>query len=83
MDPFRGYEWALRFGLPDAVVVLDAFHAVRLAQTAIDDVRRRVRQDTTGHRGRKKDPLYTGSAGSCCAAQSTSPNPPTPGSWRA
>ena len=39
-------------------MVLDAFHAVRLAQAAIDDVRRRVQQDTTGHRGRKKDPLY-------------------------
>jgi transposase len=38
--------------------VLDAFHAVRLAQQAIDDVRRRVQQDTRGHRGRTGDPLY-------------------------
>jgi len=38
--------------------VLDAFHAVRLAQQAIDDIRRRVQQDTLGHRGRKGDPLY-------------------------
>lgn len=58
LDPFRGYERALRAGLPDATVVLDAFHAVRLAQGAVDDVRRRVQQDTLGHRGRKGDPLY-------------------------
>jgi hypothetical protein len=55
-DPFRGYQRALHAGLPDTVVVVDAFHAVRLAQGAIDDVRRRVQQDTTGHRGRKNDP---------------------------
>ena len=58
LDPFRGYERALRTALPGATVVLDAFHAVRLAQQAIDDVRRRVQQDTRGHRGRTGDPLY-------------------------
>ena len=34
LDPFRGYERALRAGLPAATVVLDGFHAVRLAQAA-------------------------------------------------
>jgi len=58
LDPFRGYDTALRTGLPQATVVLDAFHAVKLAQTAVDDVRRRVQQEQTGHRGRKTDPLY-------------------------
>ena len=58
LDPFRGYDTALRAGVPDATVVLDPFHAVRLAQAAVDDVRRRVQQQTTGHRGRKGDPLY-------------------------
>jgi transposase len=58
LDPFRGYQRALRTALPGATVVLDAFHAVRLAQQAIDDVRRRVQQDTLGHRGRTGDPLY-------------------------
>jgi len=58
LDPFRGYERALRTALPGATVVLDAFHAVRLAQQAIDDVRRRVQHDTLGHRGRTGDPLY-------------------------
>jgi transposase len=58
LDPFRGYERALHAGLHGATVVLDAFHAIRLAQDAIDQVRRRVQQDTHGHRGRKGDPLY-------------------------
>jgi len=58
LDPFRGYERALRGGLPAATVVLDAFHAVRLAQGAVDDVRRRVQQETLGHRGHQGDPLY-------------------------
>lgn len=58
LDPFRGYDTALRGGLPNATVVLDAFHAVKLAQNAIDDARRRVQQQTLGHRGRSGDPLY-------------------------
>jgi len=58
LDPFRGYATALQAGLPDATLVLDSFHAVRLAQDAIDRVRRRVQQQTLGHRGHKGDPLY-------------------------
>ena len=38
--------------------MLDAFHIVKLAGDALDEVRRRVQQDTTGHRGRKGDSLY-------------------------
>ncbi len=34
LDPFRGYEVALRSGLPSATVVLDAFHAVRVRHEA-------------------------------------------------
>jgi transposase len=40
------------------VRVLDPFHVVRLALAALDDVRRRVQQAQTGHRGRTGDPLY-------------------------
>jgi hypothetical protein len=58
LDPFRGDETALRTGLPQATVVLDAFHAIKLAQNAVDAVRRRVQQEQTGHRGHKDDPLY-------------------------
>ena len=58
LDPFRGYATALTAQLPDAVRVLDPFHVVRLGLACVDDVRRRVQQHTTGHRGRTKDPLY-------------------------
>ena len=44
--------------LPHAVRVLDVFHVVRLGFAAVDEVRRRIQQETTGHRGRKDDPLY-------------------------
>ncbi len=40
--------------------VLDAFHVVRLGQTAVDDVRRRRQQETLGRRGHRDDPLYRG-----------------------
>ncbi len=39
-------------------MVVDHFHAIRLANTVVDQVRRRVQQATLGHRGRKRDPLY-------------------------
>jgi len=58
LDPFRGYATALGSQLPGAVRVLDPFHVVRLALAAVDDVRRRVQQAQTGHRGRTGDPLY-------------------------
>ena len=58
LDPAAGYRRALLDHLDHATLVVDHFHAVKLANTAIDDVRRRVQQDTTGHRGRKGDPLY-------------------------
>ena len=44
--------------LQDATSVLDAFHIVKLAGDAPGEVRRRVQQDTLGHRGRKGDPLF-------------------------
>jgi transposase len=58
IDAFRGYASAIGEVLPDATLVIDHFHAIRLASTAVSDVRRRVQQDTLGHRGRTGDPLY-------------------------
>lgn len=58
LDPFRGYASALRAQLPGAVRVLDAFHVIKLGFDAVDQVRRRVQQETLGHRGRAGDPLY-------------------------
>jgi transposase len=58
MDGFTGFKTATVEELPDAVAVMDPFHVVQLAGTALDDCRRRVQQGTLGHRGRKGDPLY-------------------------
>jgi transposase len=58
LDPWRGYASALLTPLGHARVVVDHFHAVKLANMVVDQVRRRVQQATLGHRGRKRDPLY-------------------------
>jgi transposase len=58
LDPWRGYASALVVPLGHARVVVDHFHAIRLANLVVDQVRRRTQQATLGHRGRKRDPLY-------------------------
>jgi transposase len=58
LDPYRGYALALRAALPHAVRVLDAFHVTRLGFAAVDEVRRRIQREQTGHRGRAGDPLF-------------------------
>jgi len=58
LDPWRGYASALVASLSHARVVVDHFHAIRLANLVVDQVRRRVQQATLSHRGRKGDPLY-------------------------
>jgi transposase len=40
------------------VPVPNPFHLVRLANDKLDECRRRVQNETLGHRGRKHDPLY-------------------------
>jgi transposase len=44
--------------LDHATRVADPFHVVRIANRCVDRVRRRVQNETLGHRGRKADPLY-------------------------
>ena len=58
LDPFHGYKNAIDDQLADAISVLDAFHVVKLGGQAVDEVRRRVQQAITSHRGWKGDPLY-------------------------
>jgi transposase len=58
LDPWRGYASALVVPLGHATVVVDHFHAIKLANAVVDQVRRRTQQATLGHRGRKRDPLY-------------------------
>ena len=57
-DAFRGYANAIGVELPDAMLVMDHFHAIALANRAVDAVRRRAQNDTLEHRGRRGDPLY-------------------------
>ena len=48
--PSRDRKNAIDDQLQDATSVLDAFHIVKLAGDDPGEVRRRVQQDTTGHR---------------------------------
>lgn len=59
MDGFSGFKSAAAEELPAAVPVMDPFHVIRLAGDALDNCRRRVQQQTCGHRGRTGDPLYS------------------------
>lgn len=58
LDLSGAYRAAFAEALPDAEQVADPFHVVRLANKALDEVRRRVQNETLGHRGRKGDPLW-------------------------
>src|SRR5215203_5853556 len=58
LDPGRRYASALVAPLGHARVVVDHFHAIRLANTVVDQALRRTQQATLGHRGRKHNPLY-------------------------
>jgi transposase len=54
-EPFRA---AFDQQLPDTTQVADAFHVVAVGTRVIDRARRRVQNETLGHRGRAADPLY-------------------------
>ena len=58
LDLSGPYRAAYDTAVPDAAQVADPFHVVRLANTALDEVRRRVQNQTLGHRGHAHDPLY-------------------------
>ena len=58
LDLSGPYRRVFTLMTPDAVQVADPFHLVKLANTKLDECRRRVQNETLGHRGRKADPLY-------------------------
>lgn len=58
LDLSGPYRKTFGESLPDATQVADPFHVIKLANTRLDDVRRRVQQETLGHRGHRDDPLY-------------------------
>ena len=58
LDMSGPYRVAYDKVLPHARQVADPFHVIRVANQRLDEVRRRVQNETLGHRGRKGDPLY-------------------------
>jgi transposase len=58
LDLSGPYRKVFTLMTPDAVLVADPFHVVKVANTKLDECRRRVQNETLGHRGRKADPLY-------------------------
>ncbi|MDQ3680370.1 MAG: ISL3 family transposase [Actinomycetota bacterium] len=57
-DLAESYRAGLNPHLAHARRVADPFHVTRAANRCVDAVRRRVQNETLGHRGRKGDPLY-------------------------
>jgi transposase len=57
-DLTEHYRAGMRPYLDHTVAVADPFHVVRVANRCVDQVRRRVQNELTGHRGRKGDPLF-------------------------
>jgi len=58
LDLSGPYRAVFDRALPNATQVADPFHVVKLCNTKLDEVRRRVQNETMGHRGHKDDPLY-------------------------
>jgi transposase len=58
IDPHAGYAAAVRQALPDAVIAVDHFHLIMLANKAVTAVRQRVTRDLFDRRGRRSDPTW-------------------------
>ncbi len=58
LDLFASYRTVFDTTIPHATQVADPFHVAQLANRALDECRRRVQNETCGHRGRRDDPLY-------------------------
>ena len=58
IDPCAVYRSAISRALPCAVIVVDHFHLVRLANQAVTRVRQRVTREDLGRRGTSKDPAW-------------------------
>jgi len=58
IDLSASYAKAVREGLPDAILVADKFHLVKLGNDMVTGVRQRVIREHEGRRGRKVDPAW-------------------------
>jgi transposase len=75
IDPAAGYAKAVTTPglLPNAVLVVDHFHLVKLANEALTKLRRRVIWEQQGRRGRKIDPAWANRRRLLTAKQRLSP----------
>ncbi|KRE60093.1 transposase [Nostocoides sp. Soil756] len=60
IDLSASYAKAVADALPNAAVVADRFHLVRLANDMVTEVRQRATRDARDRRGRKRDPEWAG-----------------------
>jgi len=58
LDPSAPFAAAVRRLLPQATIVVDHWHLVRLANQMVTEVRQRVAREQLGRRGRKADPAW-------------------------
>lgn len=58
LDLSGPYRKVFNTMVPNATQIADPFHLVKLANEKLDEVRRRVQNETLGRRGHKNDPLY-------------------------
>jgi transposase len=58
LDLSGPYRKVFNDALGHVTQVADPFHVIKLANEKLDECRRRVQNETLGHRGHKDDPLY-------------------------
>jgi len=58
LDPSAPFASAIRRALPQATIVVDHWHLVRLANQVVTEVRQRAAREQLGRRGRTTDPAW-------------------------
>jgi transposase len=58
IDPSAPYASGIRAALPDALIAVDSWHLVALANQMVTEVRQRVTRDQLGRRGTVADPVW-------------------------
>jgi transposase len=58
IDPSAPYASGIRTALPGALIAVDGWHLVALANQMVTEVRQRVTRDLLGRRGTARDPVW-------------------------
>jgi transposase len=58
IDPSAPYASGIRAALPDALIAVDGWHLIALANQMVTEVRQRVTNDQLGRRGTARDPVW-------------------------